>query len=168
VKPPSTAWVLATKWHRQTVRDAKDRTSTYRYQVEPLIIEIAVQRKMAPVKGPSVLHLFVHRLLHIVMMVVMLGMLVLHSLGVRGRDRQSEGDSGQCGQNESNLLHVSVPQVRRSKVALKLTKTLSGVQGQHYEWTFRLQDRSSVIALSSLSRGKVMRFASAQPVLRAR
>jgi hypothetical protein len=42
---------------------------------------------------------------------------------------------------------------------------LSGVQGQHYEWTFRLQDRSSVIALSSLSRGKVMRFASAQSIL---
>jgi hypothetical protein len=40
------------------------------------------------------------------------------------------------------------------KVVLKLTKTLSGVQGQHDEWTFRLQDRSSVIALSSVSRGK--------------
>ena len=78
---------------------------------------------MAPVKGPSILHLFAsHRLLHIVVMIVMMAllhmvmmvaMLVLHSLGIRRRNRQSKRDSGQCGQNESNLLHLFIPQVRR-------------------------------------------------------
>ena len=45
--------------------------------------KIVAQRKMAPVKGPSVLHLFVHLFHHVVMMV----MLMLFFLSVRGRSR---------------------------------------------------------------------------------
>jgi hypothetical protein len=71
---------------------------------------------MAPVKGPSVLHLFVHRLLHVVMMMMMV-MLVLHFLGVRG---------GQCGQDESNLLHVSLPQVKRFQSSAEANQNIIG------------------------------------------
>jgi hypothetical protein len=67
---------------------------------------------MAPVKGPSVLHLFVHHRLfhhgffhhgllhhHVVMVVMPV---------TRFSARHGEGNGGEGGENESNFLHLSL------------------------------------------------------------
>jgi hypothetical protein len=72
---------------------------------------------MAPVKGPFVSRLF-HRLV-VVVMVLMLSLMVVVMMAVMMRlslrlcdGRQAHRDSGNSGQNERNLLHLSLLEVK--------------------------------------------------------